>query len=300
MRTPSTCRSRTAFTLVELLVVIAIIAILIALLVPAVQKVRESASRAQCSNNLKQMGLAMHNYHQTNGFFPYGRTGGGSKDHSWATFLLPYLEQQALWMIWNNTYTGVTPLSPSRLNPLNDTKTPDIKTAREAQLPVFYCPSRRAPTGLCDLLANGTVFSACGDYAANRGDGTTIGGNDSGIFLQVNAGVAIKIKQVTDGLSNTFAIGEKQVAIGTETDLKDGSIFNGGAPEGIFRRASSSIPLAATRTEAYNGQFGSAHSGCVQFVMGDGAVRQVRIDMPGALLGILANRGDDKASPSLD
>src|SRR5262245_29899396 len=99
---------RAAFTLIELLVVIAIIGILVALLLPAVQKVREAANRSRCANNLKQMGLALHNFHDAYNKLPYARSGGGSKDHSWAVLLLPFIEQDPAYKLWTMEIPGVT------------------------------------------------------------------------------------------------------------------------------------------------------------------------------------------------
>jgi prepilin-type N-terminal cleavage/methylation domain-containing protein len=112
-------RNRPGFTLIELLVVIAIIAILIALLVPAVQKVRAAAARTQCINNLKQLGLAMHNYESSNKAFPPGRTTGVTaafpRDHSWSAFVLPSIEQGSVFNLYDvkkNWDDPATPRSP--------------------------------------------------------------------------------------------------------------------------------------------------------------------------------------------
>src|SRR5262245_24072942 len=90
-------RSRAGFTLIELLVVIAIIAVLIALLMPAVQKVREAANRTSCANNLKQLSLGVHNFHDSYGCLPYGRTKGALDSITWAVMILPFIEQGNLW-----------------------------------------------------------------------------------------------------------------------------------------------------------------------------------------------------------
>src|SRR5262245_39241940 len=167
--------TRSAFTLIELLVVIAIIAILIGLLVPAVQQVREAANRSTCANNLKQLGLALHNYHDVNKRLPYGRSSGGSKDHSWAVLLLPYIEQGNVYQLLTSAYPNVTQIFG--INPINNTTVPEIKTARETQMPIFFCPSRRGPPQpLMDLVntppqANPAVGGSVGDYAACKGDG---------------------------------------------------------------------------------------------------------------------------------
>ena len=158
LRTRNHVHARSGFTLIELLVVIAIIAVLIALLLPAVQQAREAARRSQCKNNLKQIGLAIQNFHDVKGTLPSSRM--GPQHASWFVQILPYIDQVALYKQWslNNTYY----LQPA--------------TARTTSVPMFHCPSQRASslstqfevssTGLPDLQQ---YPGALGDYAANGG-----------------------------------------------------------------------------------------------------------------------------------
>jgi prepilin-type N-terminal cleavage/methylation domain-containing protein/prepilin-type processing-associated H-X9-DG protein len=194
------CRHR-GFTLIELLVVIAIIAVLIALLLPAVQQAREAARRMQCRNNLKQLGLALHNYHETHSVLPPagGQIFPGGNGFAWGAMILPQIDQSPLFMQLD--FNVVNTSTASNRNLIN------------TSLPIFRCPSD--PTLSNYLVSNVTApltpYSvATASYAGIVGDDVTCGTN---LFLVPGNGFfksrrVVRLRDVTDGTSQTFAIGE--------------------------------------------------------------------------------------------
>ncbi len=216
---------RPAFTLIELLVVIAIIAILIGLLLPAVQKVREAASRLKCQNNLKQIGLALHNYHDANGKLPLGNRGGGGYGYNWRLFILPYMEQSSLYSKFDQTQSSWS----NAMAPCDG-----------VVIPNYRCPSTSLPEFAVSMNPSGTTYSqvqrvtyvgisgatpdifAGSGYVESRqiaGAGTTgccTGGwTTAGGPLVPN--FAIKLTDITDGTSNTMAVSEQSDYL-TQTD----------------------------------------------------------------------------------
>ena len=217
--------SRRGFTLIELLVVIAIIAVLIALLLPAVQSAREAARRAQCTNNLKQIGLAMHNYHTGIGTFPLGGTyaaytvGYNIGWGSWSAqaLMLSYLEQSPLYSAANFSWV----VGPGQGFPTNSTVTTSL-------LSVFVCPSDGlSPQKASGVWGNSATLSCwqwtgvSNNYLASMGTTTSYGGvasQTTGVFTQ--GGLAYGVQNITDGTSNTIAFGESLVGDGTIEQVK--------------------------------------------------------------------------------
>ncbi|MBA4064707.1 MAG: prepilin-type cleavage/methylation domain-containing protein [Isosphaera sp.] len=291
------------FTLIELLVVIAIIAVLVGLLLPAVQKVRESAARSACANNLKQIGLAVHNYHDTTGTLPPSRLHVDG-EASWNLLILPQLEQENLFRGWD-----------LRVKYRDQPASFDFR----AQVKTYLCPSRRGPGLFSRLVASdgntirdGTKAGMLGDYAANLGDDQSLREmtTATGALIQAagwpNWKSTLTLPRITDGTGNTFLVGEKHVKQGFFGDQVDGdnSFLNGDLTETVGRIAGPPEYFLARSPTDTSGRerdkFGSYHTGIVQFVMCDGSVRGVRTSIDLTTLSRLSNRGDGQPTPSTD
>lgn len=289
-------RGRPAFTLIELLVVIAIIAVLIGLLLPAVQKVRAAAARTQCVNNLKQVGLALQNYHDSYKVFPSGYvsnfdtsgndTGSG---WGWAAFALPQMEQQ-------NLYTAV--------QFGQNIEAPANAAARVQPVKSYLCPGDSAPptwtTKKYDLSGN-PVATVCDVASANYIGvfGTTEPGVDGdGVFFRNSK---VKIGDITDGTSSTIIVGERAVKLGLATWTGAATSANLFPPPGstappVMDNASGMV-LGHTgdgygpgAPNSYVNQFSSQHGSGVNFLFADGHVAFLQSSMNYPVYNALATR----------
>ena len=234
-----TPRRRSGFTLIELLVVIAIIAVLIALLLPAVQAAREAARRAQCVNNLKQIGLALHNYHSSNDCFPPGGLTASNANgttrvngsFSAQARLLPSLEQQSLYNAANFSIACKSDATGSVMN----------WSVIFTRIDGFLCPSNPAPAWNSTENAPLNQFRATGNtYFASFGpsiewQGGQAGGPPNGMF-QIT-GNCFGLRDAQDGSSNTIAFGEWKTGTGTQATISPATdiIFLGNPPSGTGR-----------------------------------------------------------------
>jgi prepilin-type N-terminal cleavage/methylation domain-containing protein/prepilin-type processing-associated H-X9-DG protein len=281
-------RSRTGFTLIELLVVIAIIAILIALLVPAVQKVREAAARAQCENNMKQIILAAHSYHDEHAHFPPNSQDEGgwnwsyqqnARSWSWIARLLPYLEQGDLYSQANidaNTFlqsqqyiqigiaTFFCPSDNSRtLNP--DNNRANLGQIAGSPFTAAAMSNYKGVTG--DCWCWGTYVNKC-DYDGIC-DGLTYG---DGVFYRDNSKQPTRINMITDGTSNTFFLGEDVPELDAHCSwpYANGTLGTCAIPPNVM------APPAGN--DIYTGwpwlySFRSRHQDGLNFALADGSVR---------------------------
>jgi prepilin-type N-terminal cleavage/methylation domain-containing protein/prepilin-type processing-associated H-X9-DG protein len=300
----SLSRKRSGFTLIELLVVIAIIGILVGMLLPAIQRVRMSADRTACTNNLKQIGIALHHYHDRYHFFPtnggpdpnqvnpiWTDTGGGpgywglanpsarpaDQTGSWAYSILPFADQDPIFRTGDQGAPIAMYLCPSR-----GREASQVVPAADPVFPgVTYGDGGMNPWSTTDYAGNAMVLN-------NRW-------SDGGVPF---VGLPRTISSITDGLSSTILVGEKAMdrrAFNTGGWFWNEPIFSGGAG-GTVRWGTEILFDGVGTSFAFN--WGSSHTGSTMFLFGDGSVRPLRYGLDSNILyALLTPDGDEAVNP---
>ena len=323
-------RNLQAFTLVEVLIVIAIVGVLIGMLLPAVQYVREAGRRTVCLNNMRQIGLASIGFHDVHSAFPPARLHPqqfatppfhlGDSEPSWLVRILPFLEQQNAYEQWNLS-------APYESHP---------EDVRSQAMSVYVCPTRRtvsdanapsntasvfvtAPCGCGGFTDVTIVGGATGDYAGNHGDLSPgaigapsdyyYGGNGTGVIISsqckstqdgiLNWIDRIDYASIRDGSSNTVLAGELHVLPENVNQIPfNGPIFNGQDLAAFARIGGPGVPLSGqsrTETSGVLG-FGSWHPGICNFAFADGRTQAIENAIDTLTLGQLCNREEGQAS----
>lgn len=287
-RRPVTARYRRGFTLVELLVVIAIIGILVGLLLPAVQAAREAARRMSCLNNLAQLGLASHNFEFNYGHLPSGvsnpegpiRYEPVGNHTSWTIRLMPYMEQQSVYKKFNQEL-GVY--------------ASENLPVRNLAIPTLMCPS--SPDNYYNRgLSDEPAIRTSSYVGIHNSTETPIDKDNNGVLF-LNS--SLRLNEITDGLTNTFLYSEKRGSgdrfgwtSGTRDTLRNLSSINGvGLPlseEEREKKEKEQLPLGSLEV----GGLGSYHTGGVNVVICDGAVRFISENIDETVVRCLAERAD--------
>ncbi len=293
-------RHRSAFTLVELLVVIAIIGILVGLLLPAVQAAREAARRMQCMNSIRQVGLALHNHHDTFRRFPYGQynkiatdapAGPAWNRACWFHDLLPFVEQSNLYNAFKS-YMESTPLKPHIVFSVNNNGSLPSSPGRNTVIPFFVCPSD--DQGIKNQTVAGNEQGFHGNYVLCAGNTffnpstNTAGDNLNGMFYPFSKNT---FGSVTDGSSNTLMVGEILVVRDTTTHDLRGRYWNTWQGNVLFTtlnppnspvgdrsnycNAATNRPCQALTATNTAQSARSNHTGGAVFVMADDSTRFV-------------------------